>query len=303
MAINPLTTNVSGIVAGATAASSLVGLVMAIPLSSNPAATKGYQPLNTPQSSGLPSLSPLPTALLFHYEGENNVVLQSDITDHFVENNIAIQDQIALKPEEISTEGFIGELNNVVPSFLLPLQSLANTLVTIDGYTPALSATALNAYNQAIFLYDSASSVAQSAVGAWSSISSAFGGGGSEINGSGVFSAASSFAQNKQQAMFTTFYGYYYSKTLFNVQTPWAIFTNMAIKTLTAIQDPETRMISTFKVTFKKIRTAQTLSLAGGLISQGRAATQSATATNNGTSSGTPGSSLGGNIATTEAAA
>jgi hypothetical protein len=298
MASNPLTTNLSNITTGATAAASLASLVLVIPTSSNPSATKGYQPLNPTQPSGLPSLSPLPKALLFHYEGEQTAMIESDITDHYVENNTSIQDQIALKPEILTTKGYIGELNNVLPSILQPLQTIANTLITIDAYTPQLSATALIAYNQAILLYENAASIAQSAVSAWSSL---LGSSGNEIGAnSGVFTSGSSIIQNKQQVMFQQFYGYWNSRTLFNVQTPWAIFTNMAIKSLRAIQDAETRMITDFEVTFKKIRTAQTLTSAGGLfggLSQGRAATQSSGLTDLGTSSGTGGASLGTNIA------
>lgn len=300
MALNPLNTNLSGITSAATAAQSLANLVMVTPTSTNPSSTKGYQPLNPPSADGVSSLSPLPVALLFHYEGEQTALIESDITDHYVENNTTIQDQIALKPEIITTRGFIGELNNVLPTALQPLQTIANTLVTIDGYTPQLSATALIAYNQALLLYENASSIAQSAVAAWSSLSQASRS-NEEIGqeGSGVFLSGSNITQGKQQNMFTQFYGYWNTRTLFNVQTPWAIFTNMAIKSLRAIQDAETRMITDFEVTFKKIRTSSTSIISGGLgsVMQGRASSQSASLTNLGTSSGAAGSSFGANIA------
>lgn len=298
MAFNPLTTNLSGITTGATAAASLASLVLVTPTTSNPSSTKGYQPLNPPNSDGTTSLAPLPASLLFHYEGEQTALIESDITDHWVENNTSVQDQIALKPEIITTRGFIGELNNVLPAFLQPLQTIANTLVTVDSYVPQLSVTALIAYNQALLLYQNAESIAQSAVGAWSSLAQS---GGSELGsaGSGVFQSGANIVQNKQQIMFQQFYGYWNTRTLFNVQTPWAIFTNMAIKSLRAIQDAETRMITDFEVTFKKIRTASTQVTAGGIgnILQGRASSQSASSTNLGTSSGVVVSGYGANIA------
>lgn len=294
---NPLKTNLSPVVTGATAAASLASLVLVIPNSSNPSATQGYQPLNPPNADGSPSLTSQPTALLFHYEGEQTALIESDITDHYVENNTAIQDQIALKPETITTRGFIGELNNVLPTALQPLQKAANTLVTISGYTPGLSATALIAYTQAVFLYQSAASIAQSAVSAWSSLLSNE---GAEVSpGSGIFTSGAAIVQSKQQVMFQQFYGYWSQRTLFNVQTPWAIFTNMAIKSLRAIQDADTRMITDFEVTFKKIRTASTQTTGNGLfgkVFEGRSSTQSAAPTDLGTSTGVPGSSLGGNI-------
>jgi len=52
------------------------------------------------------------------------------------------------------------------------------------------------------------------------------------------------------------FYGYWQSRTLFTVQTPWAIFQDMAIQNLRAIQDDSTRMITDFEITFKMLRFA-----------------------------------------------
>lgn len=298
MATNPLTTNLSAITTGATAAASLAGLVLVTPLSSNPSSTKGYQPINPPSANGIISLSPLPPTILFHYEGEQSVSIESDITDHYVENNTTVVDQIGLKPEIIKTSGFIGELNDVLPASLQPLRTIANTLILIDSYTPQLSATALIAYNQALLLYENASSIVDSAVGAWSSLSNLAGINNNEIGqeNSGVFSGLGT--QNKQQSMFQQFYGYWDTRTLFNVQTPWAIFTNMAILNLRAIQDADTRMITDFEVTFKKIRTASTQQTSLSALTQARAATQSAAPSNNGTYAGSDDTSLGSSIAT-----
>lgn len=297
---NPLKTNLSGLTTGATAAASLAGLVMVTPTSSNPSATVGYQPLNPPTADGVISLAPLPPALLFNYEDEQVSILDSEITDNYIESNRAIQDHIALKPEIFTTRGFIGELNNVTPFGLQTLQTIANTLVTISGYTPQLSATALIAYTQALLIYENARSIINSSIAAWSSLAG-LAAGNEEIgqDGSGVFLSGSSIVQNEQQRMYTQFYGYWSRQTLFNVQTPWAIFTNMAIKSVRAIQDAETRMITDFEVTFKKIRTASTRTAATGLtqVFGGRSASQSASSSDLGTSSGSGNASLGGNIA------
>lgn len=225
-----------------------------------PSQTIGYQPNTAQAASPLGSFTNLTLnnapALVFHYEGEQTVNVESDVTDHFVEDNFAVQDHIARRPEVITTRGFIGELNDVAPSFLVPLQAAANTLTSISAYSPAVSATAQLAYNEAFFLYQTAAQLANSAVSAFGNVASLFGNASSgEIaNGSQVFFAGSSFAQNKQQQMFTQFFGYQYNRVLFNVQTPWAIFTNMAIIKLRPIQDAETRTISTFEVTFKTLQ-------------------------------------------------
>lgn len=223
----------------------------------SPQDTIGYQP-----QVG----TPLAPALLFHYEGEQSVSLTSDITDHYVEDNISIQDQISIKPEIISTRGFIGELNDIAPKVLVPLQVAAEKLTIISAYTPSLSATAILAYNEAFFLYQVGKNAVDSAVATWSSINktdkqNVIGSNGLVGGVFNPFTGKVSNRQSKQQVAFQQFYGYWRNRTLFTVQTPWAVFQNMAIQSLRAIQDSETKMISDFEVSFKMIRLASTGSL------------------------------------------
>lgn len=277
--------DISSLAAKTTAAQALSNLLLV-----SPQATVGYQPLNPPNADGTPSDAAQQPKLLFHYEGEQTVAIESDITDHFIEDNTAIQDQIALKPEVITTHGFIGELNDVVPDLLKLVKAAADKLTVLTAYTPGLSTTALLAYSEAFFLYQVAATALNTAVSAWSSVVNLVtGDSGQTVIGAGGISSVGS-VQSKQQAMFQQFYGYWRSRTLFNVQTPWAVFQNMAIKSLRAIQDPETRVITDFEVSFKMIRTASTeLSLNTASASyQGRANTQASGVTNLGTSSPTP---------------
>lgn len=195
---------------------------------------------------------------LFHYEGEQRVTLESDITDHVVENNSVINDQIALKPEIISTQGFIGELNNVVPEALLPLKIAAEKLTIINAYTPPLSVTAQRTFNTAMQAAQAAEILSKTKIPSFGDV----GGGVTEISGS---ESAAEFAasvnevtQNKQQLAFQKFYGYWRARTLFTVQTPWAIFKNCAILRINAIQPEDTQMISEFNIEFKVIRFAAT---------------------------------------------
>jgi hypothetical protein len=217
-----------------------------------PQNTVGYQPQN---QVGQPFNQP---ALLFHYEGENTATIESDITDHYVEDNTAIQDTIALKPVIITTQGFIGELNNVPPNtFFQAAQTAVNKLTTISAYTPTLSATALLAYNEAVFAYNNVANLAQNAISAANSITGIATGTGlpgtSVITGTGIQQQPN---QTLQQRYFQQFYGYWNLRTLFTIQTPWAIFEDMAIKSMRTIQSAETNMISDFEITFKQIRYA-----------------------------------------------
>lgn len=235
-----------------TAATALSNLIMV-----SPQKTVGYQPQNYP--SFKKDTSALPPTILFNYEGEQSVTLTSDITDHFIENNTAIQDQIALKPITITTSGFIGELNDVAPAALQPLKTVAQKLTPLGPYAPQLSATAIIAYNNALLAYTVGANLINSAVSTWSSISGK--GGTSVINGAGITEQPN---QNKQQIYFQQFYGYFQRRTLFTVQTPWAIFQDMAIQSLRSVQDAETRVITDFEITFKQMRFASTLSISAG---------------------------------------
>lgn len=268
-----------------TSATALSNLVLV-----SPQKTVGYQPQNPANADGSPSTAGAPPALLFHYEGEQSVTIESEITDHYVEDNSAIADQIALKPEMVAVHGFIGELNNVAPYGLQTLKVAADKLTAISAYTPAISATALIAYNTAFQLYQVGANALNAAVSSWNTLS---GQGGENVIGSsglgGAFDASSgkvSNNQTKQQVAFQQFYGYWRARTLFTVQTPWAVFQNMAIKSLRAIQDAETNAITDFEVSFKMVRTAASaFTVVPGL--QGRAADQAADTQNLGTTTPT----------------
>lgn len=220
-----------------------------------------------PQTQGTENTNP--PKFLFNYYGENTVLIESDITDHFVEDNTALQDQIALRPELITGQGFIGELTDITPDFLLPLRVAADKLTVIGAYTPELTLAALLAYNTAFQAFQVAQLAKGAAVSAWNSLSGD-NNAATPINAPG-FNPQNQPIQTKQQLAFSTFYGYWKQRRLFTVQTPWAIFQNCALKSLRAIQDGDSRMLSNFDVTFKPINFAKTSTQTLAQFLQGRA--------------------------------
>ncbi len=270
--------NLSSLSAATTKATALSNLVLVSSQS-----TVGYQPQNPSAANNPLSLAQQPPKFLFNYEGEQTIALESDITDHYVEDNTAVQDQIALKPELITTHGFIGELNNIPPPALALLKTAAEKLTAVTAYAPQLTITSQLAYNNALLLYQVGANALNSAISAWSSLGNLVTGStGQTTIGQTVQTATN---QNKQQTAFQLFYGYWKERRLFTVQTPWAVFQNMAIKNLRAIQDAETDKITDFEVTFKMIRQASTSFAGGAAVSlSGRAASQAAGAVNLGTS-------------------
>lgn len=227
------------------AAQALSNLILATPN------VRGYQPQNKPNADGSPSTATPPPAILFNYEGEQTITLRSDITDHFIEDNTAIQDQIALHPVSITTHGFIGELNNVTPKVLEPLKVAADKLTIVNAYVPVISTTALIAYNLAVQAYQTALIAKNAGVAAWS---------GSALT-----------SQTKQQQFYNLFYGYWKNRTLFTVQTPWAVYQNCAIEVLRAIQEADSNVISDFEVTFKQLQFTTTIVLGSLINASGRA--------------------------------
>ena len=280
--------NLSALTPVTTTATALSGLILV-----SPQKTVGYQPQNAPSWKNDTKNAP-PPALLFNYEGEQVSTLTADVTDHFIENNTAIQDQVAIRPSMLTVHGFVGELNDIAPAALQPLKLAADKLSSIGAYTPELSATALIAYNEAKLLYDVAATVASSAISTWASINGGANTGTAVINGSNgnaiidpITGKPLTQNQTKQQIYYQQFYGYFNNRTLFTIQTPWAVFQDMIILSLRAIQEADTRTITDFEITFKQLRFASTSLAKTGLYDnnnfQGRASAQGADQVDQGT--------------------
>jgi hypothetical protein len=305
MALSIPTTNLSALAPITTTATALSNLILAVPQILDPASVVGYQPQNPPLPDGTPNPNQPPPSFLFNFEGEQKAQIQSDITDHYIEDNTALQDQIALRPVVITTQGFIGELTDIAPPSLAPVKQIANKLTIVSAYTPDLSVSALIAYNTAFQLYQTAQNAVTSAVSAWSSINGN-NTGTSVITGTGTFEPQFNGLpnQSKQQLAFQQLYGYWNTRTLFTIQTPWAIFQNMAILSMTPIQDADQAYITTFEMSFKQMRFASTslTDIGGNTVGanqQGRAVQQSASLTNLGTSSPSSAAALSDKLGTT----
>jgi len=184
--------------------------------------------LATPTSSNDP--------YVFNYEGENAFSFESDITDSYIESNSAIQDHIALKPETFKVQGFVGELNDILPiGPANTIKQLQSKLVVLSAYAPSVSVAALEIINEAILAEEVAVKLAASAL---QTLSTAIGGG----------------LKTQQSYYFNQFYLAWQNRTLFTIQTPWTILSDMAIQSVQAIQDESTRMVTDFEITFKAMR-------------------------------------------------
>ena len=199
---------------------------------------------------------------VFDYEDEQTLDLESEITEHYTESSEMLTDNISIKPEIITTSGFIGELNNKPDSeFLTQAQNvIEDRLVSISQFLPEISSAAQSALNRAEAYNRNLKKIQQIETDKWQSVNTTpaiFTG----IENPEEISEQNKNAKNqsRQAQAFQLFYGYYKKRNLFTVHTPWGVFKNCAIQSLRASQDGTTRYVTNFNVTFKVVRIASTI--------------------------------------------
>ena len=167
--------------------------------------------------------------------------LDSEITDHYVEDNYAIQDHIAIRPVMFTLKGYVGELNNILPLVGLNVLTNIQSLASLGGIAPTFAAQATQAYTKIEDVAAKANAVINQANNVFD-----------------IFSDKSTTA-TKQQAAYKFFKSLWLSRQLCTVETPFEKFDNMAIMSVTGLQRGETRLVSEFAITFKQIRTVTTV--------------------------------------------
>ncbi len=208
---------------------------------------------------------------LFDIPDNDESSLTSDITDHFVEDNTSIQDNIALHPEQYTVRGLVGEIASLAPTAATQA-SLPQPLPINEFYLPTFSPGTDQAAIFARAAQDAGAATFASAQSLWSYYDN---------------QAPQPPAQTKQAKVWGYLYQLWKGRQLFTVEMPWGFFTNMAILSMRAEQGDESRFRSTFTVTFKRIRFAGTATVAAGVLA-GRAGNMAAPVTNNGNASQTP---------------
>lgn len=191
---------------------------------------------------------------VFDIEGEARVELTNEITDHYVEDNGAIQDHIAVKPKKLTLRNYIGELVfRQDKTTDTPLQKAVQKLTVLDATLPTLAIGAQQAYN----------AIERQAAGTFSA-GQAFT--AATNTASNLYALVKNLVSstNRQQAASQYFKALRDQKMLFSVQTPFEFMTNMAIETIIAIQPEDSIYISNFSITLKEIRTASTVSITVG---------------------------------------
>lgn len=188
---------------------------------------------------------------------EDGAELTADITDHYVEDNSAVQDHIALKPEIITVRGLVGELAMTKDQADAVAEAI-DALPTVTQLSPKYDPIAANKIleQQQTNELEVNSQLVEKTLEKY-------------------YDARAVSSGTKQAKAFGYFYQLWKARERFTVDTPWGFFTDMAIQSLRATQGEETKYVSDFVITFKKIRYAKAVEFKPGQIA-GRAEKQAA---------------------------
>lgn len=210
---------------------------------------------------------------VFDISNDSIVELDSEITDHYLEDGTPIEDHIAMKPERVTLSGYCGEYRNIVSDKKGTVQKVAEKLITVSSYLPALSKGAKAAYK--LLTQESFDSLTDAL-----------------DTGSDLFKAYKgiNIPHDNQSQAFIFFEALRNARKTFTIQTPYRYYTDMAIESLKATQTGLTKDESNFEITFKRIRyvNTKTTSLSQSLIdkAQGRLKNMAAPYVNKGIAKG-----------------
>lgn len=177
---------------------------------------------------------------VFDIADEGRVSLESEITDHYVEDGTAVEDHIALRPEKVTLRGYVGEYRYLKGEKEGTLSKVTRKLTTIASYLPPLSSFAQNTYSSIKTSNDALSATVDIGLDLFKTYRN--------IN----------IPHDNQSEAFIYFEALRNSRTLLTIQTPYRYYTDMAIETIKAVQDGRTKDESNFEVSLKKIRKVRT---------------------------------------------
>jgi hypothetical protein len=212
---------------------------------------------------------------IFDYLGEVNVSLQADITDHFAEDNTAIQDHVAIRPIKVTMKGFVGELVMPKPQGVVGALASAQSALTqanayLGTYTPGVAQTLSKAITQ---VQNTVNTINQTLAKAQNIIS--------------LF-PGSPPASTKQAKAYSQLFTAMVQKLPMTIDTPYRVLKNMMIEQIVFVQPEDTQSWTDISVTLKQINFVEVITVADDGTMAGRLAQQAQTPTNKGVVPGAP---------------
>jgi hypothetical protein len=173
---------------------------------------------------------------LFDIPETEQVSHTAQITDHWTEENYAIQDHVAFEPIKITLTGRVGELVYKKSAAASYVSQVIGRLGPLGVLQPSVSQKAAQYISEGERLVNAAESALNEASTLFDVVS------------------GSKPKLNKQQQAFATFQTYFFGRARLTVQTPWKTYQNMIIESWTADQAADTTTESSFTLTFKQLR-------------------------------------------------
>ena len=209
------------------------------------------------------------TQLRLQVFGNESISCQADITDNFVESNVAYQDHIAIKPVVYTVEGEVGELtwyrNDSVASVM---EAVAQKLEPIASFNQTLSKTASKVQNKALKIIGVVDSLDNAISRIWGFLSN-------------------DDVDTEQKKVFKYLLILWRSRTPINIKTPWKNLSNYVIQNVEFSQSDRTVDKSKIKISFKEFKTTKNKTTAFDLKKyMGRGSAQNAEKQNKGTTTG-----------------
>ena len=187
----------------------------------------------------------------FHIPEKEQIKMQSDVTDHYVDNNSPVQDHIAKKPITITLNGFQGDYFYSVNKIEDTLAKVVPTLALVKQFVPRLPDSTKQKLAQKYL---------QASIN--KEIPVALQNNGTEytLNSIDLFKLFQDLYKLKspQTRAFFFLESLWKSNATFTVETTWKRYQNMVITDITPIRDNNAD-ITEFTVSFKQINTTASL--------------------------------------------
>lgn len=204
---------------------------------------------------------------IFDIKKEYKLNLGSEITDHYVEDNVAMQDHIGLKPVILEVTGCIGEVdlaatterwkkldpkgsgqNNEKGNIFNSVDSYLGRMGSLTSFAPNLANQAYDVYNTAKYTFSMATKVMNLDKQSKSANKTRYA--YSEVYDENVIEAT------KQFTWIDWFKQRWWNRASFSIVTPYGVLKNMYIMELSASQPENTRYVTNLNIKFKQIRKA-----------------------------------------------
>ena len=181
----------------------------------------------------------------FHVPQSEQVNMESDITDHYIDTGSPVQDHISRKPVTVTVRGYQGEYYYTVHPIESVLSQVTPTLALVKQFLPKISSVTQKVKDASAATVFSKTFLRHS---------------DDTLNAVDLFEIFQDLYKitSAQTRAFLFFEALWRSEALFTVETSWKRYDNMVIQKIVPLRDNNAD-ITDFTVTFKQISRTTTL--------------------------------------------